>query len=70
MSAVRGPVQPPEVCLPLTLARESHLPLGLRLQQLANLPPGADQTPPPDLIQLLILKSCYRYSHVYQWSLP
>ena len=40
MSSVRGLVQPAEVCLPLSLTRESHLPLGLRLLQLANLPPG------------------------------
>ena len=40
MSSVRGPVQPSEVCLPFSLTRESHLPLGLWLLQLANLPPG------------------------------
>ena len=58
MSPVRGSVQPSEVCLPLSLARESDLPLGIRLLQLANLSPG-EETPPQ-----LIPYHFYWYTHM------
>ena len=40
MFGVWGTLQPPEVCLPLTLATEPDLPLGFRLSQLEALHSG------------------------------